>query len=406
MVLVKGFRGIRYNKDKIGDFSKIIAPPYDVIDEKQQDELYERDPMNVVRLILAKGEGEKRYSDASKTFSEWLKQSVLMQDSEPCIYPYYQEFEFEGKKFRRKGLIAAVKISDFEEKAVLPHERTFKKHKEDRLKLTDACRANLSQVFTVYSDKEGNIEKLVDENLGDPVVDVYNDDNVRNTLWKISDKDILNKVTELFRDKTLLIADGHHRYETAINYRNKRREEEGNPAGEKPYDYVMMYISRGEGEGLVINPTHRVVRTPGKLGTELLRKKLEEYFNIEEIPLNSSSELAYNQIAVVLEDSENQWLLEPKEKFEKKYNNMAVMILHNIIFKDIISEQEAGILYTKFREEVFELVKNGDYKLGFLLPKLKSEDIFDVVLDGTKMPHKTTYFYPKTLSGLVFNPLW
>ena len=406
MVLVKGFRGIRYNKDKIGDFSKIIAPPYDVIDEKQQDELYERDPMNVVRLILAKGEGEKRYSDASKTFSEWLKQSVLMQDSEPCIYPYYQEFEFEGKKFRRKGLIAAVKISDFEEKAVLPHERTFKKHKEDRLKLTDACRANLSQVFTVYSDKEGNIEKLVDENLGDPVVDVYNDDNVRNTLWKISDKDILNKVTELFRDKTLLIADGHHRYETAINYRNKRREEEGNPAGEKPYDYVMMYISRGEGEGLVINPTHRVVRTPGKLGTELLRKKLEEYFNIEEIPLNSSSELAYNQIAVVLEDSENQWLLEPKEQFEKKYNNMAVMILHNIIFKDIISEQEAGILYTKFREEVFELVKNGDYKLGFLLPKLKSEDIFDVVLDGTKMPHKTTYFYPKTLSGLVFNPLW
>ena len=406
MVLVKGFRGIRYNKDRIGDFSKIIAPPYDVIDEKQQDELYERDPLNVVRLILAKGEGEKRYSDASKTFSEWLKQSVLIHDSEPCIYPYYQEFEFEGKKFRRKGLIAAVKISDFEEKAVLPHERTFKKHKEDRLKLTDACRANLSQVFTVYSDKEGNIEKLVDENLGDPVVDVYNDDDVRNTLWKISDKEILNKVTELFRDKTLLIADGHHRYETAINYRNKRREEEGDPSGEKPYDYVMMYISRGEGEGLVINPTHRVVKTPGKLGAELLRKKLEEYFNIKEIPLNSCSELAYNQIAVVLEDSENQWLLEPKEKFEKKYNNMAVMILHNIIFRDIISEQEAGIHYTKFREEVFELVKNGDYKLGFLLPKLKSEDIFDVVLDGTKMPHKTTYFYPKTLSGLVFNPLW
>ena len=168
----------------------------------------------------------------------------------------------------------------------------------------------------------------------------------------------------------------------------------------------MMYISRGEGEGLIINPTHRVAKNTGDLGTDEFRKKLEEYFTIKELPLDDNSELGYNQISVVLKESEQQWLLEPKEKFEKKYNNMAVMILHNIIFSDIINEQEAGILYTKFREELFDLVKNGDYEVGFLLPKLHSEEIFDVVLDGTKMPHKTTYFYPKTLSGLVFNPLW
>lgn len=406
MVLVKGFRGIRYNEDKVSDFSRVVAPPYDVIDEKGQDDLYNRSPLNVIRLILAKGEGDKRYSNAKQTLDEWLAGSVLKQDDSLSIYPYYQEFEFEGQKFRRKGFIAAVKIEEPDKKSILAHERTFSKHKEDRLKLTDACKANLSQVFTVYSDKEGKVEDLIDKNLGDPIVDVYSDENVRNTLWKISDQNIIDEVTSSFKDKTLLIADGHHRYETAINYRNKRRAEDGNPPGEKPYDYVMMYISRGEGEGLVINPTHRVVKNTGGLSADQLKEKLKEYFHVKETTFDDAASLAEDQIGVYLGDANKSLILESKQKFDKKYNNIGVMLLHNIIFKNIIDEEKADILYTKSSDELKGLVDDKGYQAGFILPKLKSDDIFDVVLDDTKMPHKTTYFYPKILSGLVFNPLW
>ncbi len=258
----------------------------------------------------------------------------------------------------------------------------------------------------MYSDKEGKVEDLIDNNLGEPLVDVYNEENVRNTLWKISDKDILDQVTKAFRDKTLLIADGHHRYETALNYRNKRRAEEGNPAGEQPYDYVMMYISRGEGEGLIINPTHRVVKNTGGISGEELTEKLKEYFEVKEATFEDASDLREDQIGVVLQDTGKSLVLTSKQKFDKKYNNIGVMLLHNIIFKNIIDEEKAEILYTKSAEELKDLVDNKDYKAGFILPKLNSDDIFDVVIDDTKMPHKTTYFYPKILSGLVFNPLW
>lgn len=406
MVAVKGFRGIRYNEEKVADFSKVVAPPYDVIDANGQDELYNKSPLNVIRLILAKGEGDERYSNAKNTLDQWLSESVLLRDDAPSIYPYYQEFEFEGQVFRRKGFIAVVKIEEPDKKSIFAHERTFSKHKEDRLKLTDACTANLSQVFTVYSDKEGKVEDLIDENLGEPLVDVYNEENVRNTLWKISDKDILDKVTKAFKDKTLLIADGHHRYETALNYRNKRRAEDGNPVGEQPYDYVMMYISRGEGEGLIINPTHRVVKNTGGLSGQELTEKLKEYFEVREATFEEASNLKEDQIGVVLQDTGKSLVLTSKQKFDKEYNNIGVMLLHNIIFKNIIDEEKAEILYTKSADELKSLVENKDYKAGFILPKLKSDDIFDVVTDDTKMPHKTTYFYPKILSGLVFNPLW
>lgn len=406
MVSVKGFRGIRYNEDKVADFSKVVAPPYDVIDDHEQDELYKKSPLNVIRLILAKGEGEDRYSNAKNTFDEWLDSSVLIRDDTPSIYPYYQEFEFEGHIYKRKGFIAVVKIEEPEKKSILAHERTFSKHKEDRLKLTDACSANLSQVFTVYSDKEGKVENLIDDNLGEPLIDVYSEENIRNTLWKISDKDLIDEITRSFKNRTLLIADGHHRYETALNYRNKRRAEEGNPKDERPYDYVMMYISRGEGEGLIINPTHRVVKNLGGTGGKELVEKFKKYFDVQEATFEETSELNEDQIGVVLQDTGKSLVLTSKQKFDKEYNNIGVMLLHNIIFKNIIDEEKAEILYTKSADELKDLVENKDYRAGFILPKLKSDDIFDVVMNDTKMPHKTTYFYPKILSGLVFNPLW
>jgi len=274
------------------------------------------------------------------------------------------------------------------------------------LKLTTACSANLSQVFAVYSDESGYVENLIDGSINEhPLMDVTTSEGVKNRFWKVSDQSVIKEITNKMIDKNLLIADGHHRYETAINYRNQQKSGNGAGQQEKPYNYVMMYLSRAEGEGLIINPTHRVVKQTGLSRDELL-ERLGKYFELTEYREDETIELAFDEIVVVLGSCESRHMLKPKNKQPKNYQNLAVMQLHNLIFKEIINEENAGILYTKFDGELCELIRSGEYEAGFLLPKIKAGDIFEVVLDGEKMPHKTTYFYPKILSGMVFNPLW
>jgi len=407
MATVKGFRGIRYNPGKISDFGNVLAPPYDVINSKEQEELYNKDPHNVIRLILSKGDDDSKYEEAASTFRSWIESDILTNDDAPSIYPYYQEFEEKGKKLTRKGFLAAVKIEDFNTKKILPHERTFPKHKRDRLKLNTACKANMSPVFSVYSDPEIVIEKLLDEKLtGDPIFDVTNEDGVRNRLWRISDPETIQIVTDHLKNKSLLIADGHHRYETAIEYRNIQREAKGGVSEDKPYEYVMMFLSNAEDEGLIINPTHRAVKSLGDMDLETLLNKLSEEFNVEKMSFTEGlSNIGHEEFAILTKDPEHVYSVSLKNKDIDAPNKMAVTLLHNNVFNKIIDEDSAGILYTKFLDEAVELVQNGEYELAFILPELRASDIFDVVLTGDRMPQKTTYFYPKILSGLVFNPL-
>lgn len=400
MADIRPFRGIRYGSGV--DSADVTAPPYDVVTPRQRDELYSRSPFNVARLELPEGEGDRRYENAAETYSRWLADGVLARDEEPSIYPYYQDFEFEGRKFTRKGFIANVRVEDFEKKVVLPHERTFSKHKEDRLKLTLACNSNLSQVFCVYPDADGEVEEAVDGGIGEPLAEIDSDGGTRNTLWKISDPETILKVRNLLTDRSLLIADGHHRYETSINFRNLKRREAGAGSGSMPWDYVAMYLSRGESEGLIINPTHRMVKNAG----ENLVERLAKNFHVERTAPENSLELDSNQISVVTKDPGTTFRLTPRERRGKNYENLAVIILHDLVFAELPGGEREETRYSKFSEEVFEKVRGGEFHAGFLLPKLRSEDIFEVVLDGSKMPHKTTYFYPKILSGLVFNPLW
>lgn len=402
MAEIEPFRGIRYNKKAIADFSEVIAPPYDVISVEQRKEFYAKSPFNAVRVELPEGEGKQRYINANETYSKWLRDKVLIRDDEPSIYPYYQDFEFEGQRYTRKGFIANLRIEDFDKKVVLPHEQTFRKHKEDRLALTIECNSNLSQIFCVYPDPSGEIEKDIDENIDEPLVDVTFQEGIRNTLWKIYNPEIIQRVKSLLIDKSILIADGHHRYETSINFRDLKRKEAGKSSEPMPWDYVMTYLSRGEGQGLIINPTHRMARNVEVNLIDSLRKD----FEVERIGIEDSLDLGPGQISVITKDPGKIFRLTPKTIYEKDYENLAVIILHSRIFGKLMQEEKADVKYSKFPEEVFENVHNGEFKAGFLLPKLKSEDIFKVVLDGTKMPHKTTYFYPKILSGLVFNPLW
>ena len=407
MATVKGFRGIRYNPEKIENFGDVLAPPYDVINSKEQEELYNKNPYNVIRLILSKGEGDSKYQEAAQTFRSWIENDTLTHDEEPSIYPYYQEFEENGKKLTRKGFLAAVKIEDFSTKKILPHERTFPHHKRDRLKLNTACKANMSPVFSVYSDPEITIEKLLDEKLtSEPIFDITNEDGVRNKLWKISDPDTISFIGNHLEDKSLLIADGHHRYETAIEYRNIQRELNGGAASDKPYEYVMMFLSNAEDEGLIINPTHRVLKNMGNLDLASFLNKLGEEFNIEKMPYEEGlSDIGYEEFTILTKDPEFVYRASLKAKNTESPNSLAVTLLHNNVFNKIIDEESAGILYTKFLDEAVSLVQGGEYELAFVLPELRASDIFDVVLTGDRMPQKTTYFYPKILSGLVFNPL-
>jgi uncharacterized protein (DUF1015 family) len=407
MPTVRGFKGIRYNPDKIDDFGSILAPPYDVISPREQEEFHETHPLNVIRLILPKGEGDTKYERSAKAFRDWFLDDTLIQDSEPSIYPYYQDFEENGKRFTRKGFIAGVKLEDFSTKKILPHELTFPKHKLDRLKLNTACRANMSPVFSVYSEPEGSIEKLIDERLpAKPLFDIVYKDGIRNRLWKISDTGTISSITGKMADMSFLIADGHHRYETALEYRNIQRGIKDG-SGEEPFDYVMMYIARGEGEGLIINPTHRVVKNLGQYTADGFLERLADEFKVEKMPFRKGIEdLGYEEFTVVTSDRESAYRISSPETARPEYARLGVMLLHDIVFKKILNEEESGIFYTKYPDEALGLVRDGGYKLAFILPELRANDIFEVVMTGERMPHKTTYFYPKILSGLTFNPLW
>jgi uncharacterized protein (DUF1015 family) len=408
MAVVTGFRGFRYNPEKIENLTEVLAPPYDVISPEEQGELYGKSPYNVVRLILSRCEGEKKYINAGQTFRDWIADEFLIRDSEPSIYPYHQEFDIEGKKIRRRGLIATVKIEDFSSKIILPHERTFPKPKMDRLKLTLACKANLSPVFSIYSDPEGSVEKVIDEHIEDELlIDSLYKDGVRNKLWKISERDVISKIKNTMSDFNLLIADGHHRYETALEYRNLQKTYSGTGCGEHPYEYVMMYLARAEDDGLLINPTHRALRSLDSLDLKEFIQKIGKRFNIKRIDFKEAvSSLGSREFLILTKDTENVIKVSPKDLYPESFKNLAVMLLHNVVLKEIITEEKSEILYTKSINEVSELVKSGRYVLGVILPPLTALDIFEVVLADEKLPHKTTYFYPKILSGLIFNPLW
>jgi len=403
-----GFRGIRYNPQKIGNLFKVLAPPYDVINKEEQAKLYEDSPYNVIRLILSKCKSEEKYTKAGNTFRNWLDNEILVRDNEPSIYPYYQEFEFNGNSLKRKGLIAAVRLEDFNTKRIIPHERTFPKPKLDRLKLTIACRANLSPVFSIFSDPEGIIDKAIEDRLPKaPLLEGVYRNGVKNLLWKISDEGLISAINKLLSDRAFLIADGHHRYETALEYRNIQRDLSNVGSAIEPYEFVMMYLCRAEDGGLVINPTHRVIKNMGNLETRDFFKALSSRFDIEEKPIDEALEaLEYNKFAVINNESKEVFVVSPKNQSKDDKMELGVRNLHGKVFGEIIDEEKSEIFYTKSIEEVITLVRSGEYKLGFILPPLRSTDLLELVLRDEKLPHKTTYFYPKVLSGLVFHQLF
>lgn len=405
MATISGFRGYRYNPEIIDNFDDVLAPPYDVISTEQRDQLYEKSINNVVRIILTKGDGDDKYKQAADTFSDWIKSGVLIRDEQPSVYAYHQVFKENGKNYTRKGFISAVKVEDFENKQIYPHERTFSHHKEDRLKLITASKANLSPVFSVYSDPDLKIDLALENALFDyPLFKSTDSDGVENYLWKVSDPDLLSFISEKFQEKKLLIADGHHRYETAINYRNLRRQQNPDGNGTEPYEYVMMFLSSAEQPGLIVKPTYRLVGNLKEDQITQLLNKIENEFESEDLDISSDlNSIGKSEFGLITAGLDK--LIKIKDLKGSESSELGVVKLHEYLLDSILEDDSVSYNYTKSIDEVTKLLKDSTYQLGFILPEIDAVDILHFAESGRRLPQKTTYFYPKVLSGLVFNLL-
>ncbi|MBI4417610.1 MAG: DUF1015 domain-containing protein, partial [Ignavibacteriales bacterium] len=274
------FRGVRYNPSKV-NLDAVVAPPYDVISQELQARLYDKDPHNVVRLILSRD--EDRYTSAARTFAQWQEERILLRDSEPALYLLHQVFDGpDGTTVTRKGFIALCRLEDFGSKMVMPHEKTHAKPKEDRLNLLKAAGANFSQIFCLYSDPEMQVDRVLNgwSKMG-PTIDVTHE-GVQNKLWTVTDPATIEQICTTLLPKQVLIADGHHRYETALAYRDAMRSKNPGHTGTETYNFVMMFLTNVDDEGLIIYPTHRVVHSLPSYDSERFLRDVEEHFIVRE----------------------------------------------------------------------------------------------------------------------------
>lgn len=419
---IKPLNALVYNQEKI-NIKDVIAPPYDVISEKYRDDLYQRSPYNITRLILSNAENP--YNDAAESFHKWIEENILIKTDKPVILYLLQKYRLNGKEITRKGFIARNKIEDFSTGNILPHEFTMSGPKEDRLKLTKACRANFSQIFMVYSDPEKQIENAVDIS-SNPFIDVTDDNGVRNIVWKIEDEKTISLVENVLKDKTLLIADGHHRYETALNYRNFL----GENAGEA--NYVMSYFTNMD-DDLLIYPTHRIITK--WIEPYVLLETVKKYFDVKDYTFTGANKAEVKQeflkaieksskdkisMGLYMKNVNKFYLLALREDVNSildEYNvpdvlkTLDLTVLHKVILTKELGftedEQMAqdGIKYIKVENEAFDMIDLGKAEASFIMAYPKIEDIKRISTAGYRMPQKSTYFYPKLLSGIVINPL-
>lgn len=435
MATIIPFKGVLYNPDLVDDVARVVAPPYDVIDGKLQHALHARHPNNVIRLELGMdlpddGPTENRYTRAASSLGNWLGTGILKRDPEPAIYLHTIEFRVSPGEARRvlKGFLATVGLEEFGTGHIFPHEGTRSAAKMDRLKLLETCRANLSPIFALFSDPTGRVLQLLEKsvNTDQPRVDFLDDAGFRQRLWAVTDRAILGEVAHAMERTPLFIADGHHRYETALAYRHSRRQQAGCPphAGLQPFDAALMLCSSLEDPGLTVLPTHRVLRTPAPaLGA--VKALLRETFEIEEFPVRDHGEAETRRpfletlrargeggpvFGLALRGCRAYLLLTLRPTHRDATGASArerldVAILHSMVLSKLcVSEpEEEAILYTQDENDALDLVGRGAAEAALLLNPTKVSEVVAVAKSGERMPHKSTYFYPKPLTGLVMN---
>jgi uncharacterized protein (DUF1015 family) len=417
MADVQPLRALHYDQRVIGALADVVAPPYDVIDAGQRADLIERSPFNVVALDLPKGEPDP-YATAAELFDSWQLQGALVRDSEPAIWAHTQDYTGpDGRKLTRRGFFCRVRIEPYGAGRVRPHERTHPGPKEDRLRLTRATRANISPIFSLYSDPSGAAwDALSPTTESAPWGEVTDADDTVHRLWRVSDPAAIASVQGATRDAELLIADGHHRYETMQAY----AEEIG---GEGEHRYILMCLVALEDPGLTVFPTHRMVRGLDSARQEGLAEALRRDFEIAEVPLEQiTPEPGGGPLQLGYIDSHFQrpFRLTLKDQaiadaalpdHSPAYRQLDTGVLEALILKGTLglSDEDIshfnGLFYARDTAEALSMVKSGEYDAAFLMRPTPVQQVRDVAATGENMPPKSTYFFPKLLTGLLFNPL-
>ncbi len=416
MVEIRPFKALHYDAAVLGrDLSKVITQPYDKIDAKMQDEYYRRHEYNFVKLILPRE--ENRYEIAARRLREWKEKGILKRDKKPAIYIYTQEFELRGKKYTRRGFIAAMRLHPFEERIVLPHEKTHKGPKEDRLRMLHATKTNLEAGFVLYKD-DGRVKEIIDETIrGEPEFYGVDDFGTVTRLYRVEDEDKIKVIQEVLKDEQVVIADGHHRYETAVYFRDEMRSMVKNWKDEHAFNYRMTYMVSLDDPGLVVLPTHRLLAKV-KIGDEHW-EKIKRYFTVEEIDVGDAesflNEHRGENAFVVYQDGKAYGLVRSGDvsefmnpEWSDAYRSLDAVVLREVIFRILGVKDpkiDEDIYYERWIEDAIKKVDDGVAKVAFLINPTPAEKVLEVAKHLERMPQKTTDFYPKVISGFTMMPV-
>lgn len=420
MAIIRPFQGMRYDLSVVGDLSDVVSPPYDVISPADRVYYHQKHPNNFVRLVLGEellgdNQQENRFTRARKYLDDWSNNGVFKQEQAPAIYVYEQEYTKAGQTLTIRGFTLLVRIEDYANGVILPHENTLAKPKSDLIKLIRATEANFDSIYGLYPDKEQELTSLLDDSATTtPDAEAYDKDSVRHRLWVIDDPAQISKVAAFLADKEIVIADGHHRYETSMAYRNEARTRDGSTSGEEPYDFVMMTIVNVYGKDVVIFPTHRMVgNLPDEAVADLL-PKLSDKFSVEQANgCLSDAMAARNGKAIGLFTTSGSYLLtlkvdpQPLINKDRSLCELDLTVLHSLILDDTLGIDEAklaqqtNVTYTRDEQEAVSRVSAGEFQMAFIMNPVNVETTLNIARAGEKMPQKATYFYPKLISGLA-----
>ena len=405
MAVVRPLHGVRYDPTQVGDLRQVVAPPYDVISPAEQAALYEQSPYNVVRLILPRE--ADRATAAADTLGRWIEARLLRQDPEPAVYPYVQTFRLpDGTTRQREGILCRLGLEEFSSGVVRPHERTFPGPKADRLALLRATGANLSPVFGLYSRPGESVRTwLGSVTETRPLIDITRPDGDRDRVWRVTDAAAIGRVQAALASQTMFIADGHHRYESALAYWQER----GRPEGASS---VLAFVANMDQEGLVILPTHRLVRGSLALAPAVLVVRLAERFTVEPLPAGRAR--AAGELDCVLPDRRLRLRARPGtadalHDVPPAVRGLDLTLLHGAILEPLLHVRADALAFTHDDGEAIQAVEAGQAAAAFLLNAPSLAEVRAVCLAGELMPEKSTYFYPKVLSGLLFDlvgPPW
>lgn len=424
MAEVKAFKALRFT-ERAGDISKNVCPPYDIISEEERLDYIKTSENNIIRL--EKPVGDNAYENAKKLYLEMSDKGIIDCDEKKGIYVYEEEFDALGNRYKIKGIFVRVRLEEFDKKVVLPHEETLSKAKQDRFDLMCSTFCNFSPIYCMYTDEKREISSLVDVmSEGKAEVEFTARDGVIQRIWKCEDESVTDKVEELFKDKQLFIADGHHRYETGLRFRNHLIDKGVIKDRDHDANFIMMFLIDMENSGLVVFPTHRMVTGLENFDLDKALDGMKQYFDVTEIAeadvdkaLSENADNKANVLAApdgkfylsVMKADAGKKLSEMNPDKSDSYKGLDVTVLHSLILENVLGidkenmAQQINLKYTRDKDEAIESVKSGKANCSFIINATKVEEIKAVALANEKMPQKSTYFYPKLITGLVMNRL-